>query len=193
MAQDIRDLFKNDEALNEQMPKNHQERFLEKLNKTLPEKKPSRFNWMLVAASIVLLLGFGFSVYKYFNSNNEATIEVVDNNNNQLETKTLGDVSPGLKKVEDYYLASIHLELSKIKYTPETKELFDGYILQLETLDKEYKQLSEELTQSGPTDLTINALIDNLKFRLNLLYRLRGQLKQLNQEDNLGTKDNQII
>jgi hypothetical protein len=95
----------------------------------------------------------------------------------------LGDVSPGLKKVEDYYLASINLELSKIEYTPETKDLFDGYVVQLEELDKEYKRLSVELTQSGPSELTVNALIDNLKFRLNLLYRLRAQLKELNTSE----------
>ena len=34
-----------------------------------------------------------------------------------------------------------------------------------------------------PKELTINALIDNLKFRLNLLYRLRSQLKQFNTSD----------
>ena len=28
-----------------------------------------------------------------------------------------------LKRVEDYYLASINLELSKVKLTPENKEL----------------------------------------------------------------------
>ena len=80
-----------------------------------------------------------------------------------------------LKKVEDYYLASINLELSKMEYTPETKDVFDGYLLQLDELDKEYQRLSAtELTESGPSELTVNALIDNLKFRLNLLYRLRS-------------------
>ena len=56
--------------------------------------------------------------------------------------------------------------------------------MQLDELDKEYKHLSVELTESGPTELTVNALIDNLKFRLNLLYRLRAQLKQLNTSEN---------
>ena len=47
--------------------------------------------------------------------------------------------------------------------------MFDGYLSQLEELNKEYNVLSNELTTSGPTERTINALIDNLKFRLNLL------------------------
>ena len=95
----------------------------------------------------------------------------------------MGDVSPGLKKVEDYYLASINLELSKMTYTPETKELFDGYLIQLNALDKEYQKLSLELTETGPSELTVNALIDNLKLRLNLLYRLREQLQKFNTSD----------
>ncbi len=104
MARDIRELFKDDKVSNEKMPKNHQDRFLEKLEKALPEKRNSKFHWMQIAASAVLLLGLSFGAYHYFQP--EKPIEVAT-------TKTLGDVSPGLKKVEDYYLASINLELSK--------------------------------------------------------------------------------
>ena len=182
MARDIRALFKDDNITNEKMPKNHQERFLDKLDEALPIAKRRTFSWMQIAASVVMLLGLSFGAFKYFKP------QVIDlpttvATTNTMETKTLGDVSPGLKKVEDYYLASINLELSKMKYTPETKELFDGYLAQLDELDKDYKRLSVELTESGPSELTVNALIDNLKFRLNLLYRLRTQLKQLNISD----------
>ncbi len=173
MAKDIRDFFKDDMISHEKIPKNHQTRFLNKLNKALPEQPvKSTINWFGIAASMVVFLGLSFGAYKYFKPH-VASI-------NTMETKTLGDVSPGLKKVEDYYLASIHLELSKMKPTDETKELFDSYLSQLKDLDEEYQRLSLELTESGPSELNVNALIDNLKFRLNLLYRLRTQLKQLN-------------
>lgn len=180
MAQDIRELFKDDLEKPETMPKNHQDRFLKKLDNALPEKKKHTFNWLTIAASVVVFLGLSFGVFKFLKPTVEDPIKVVTNNTNTIETKTLGDISPGLKKVEDYYLATINLELSKIKFTPETKELFDGYIVQLEELDNEYKRLSLELTELGPSELTVNALIDNLKFRLNLLYRLRAQLKEVN-------------
>ncbi|WNH10145.1 hypothetical protein [Thalassobellus suaedae] len=182
MAQDIRDLFKDDKVAFETMPENHQDRFLKKLDEVLPvEPKKHHFNWLGIAASVILFLGLGFGVYSYFQPNIENSSVVVSTQ--AIKTKTLGDVSPGLKKVEDYYLASINLELSKMKYTPETKDVFDGYLLQLRELDEEYKRLSLELTESGPTELTINALIDNLKFRLNLLYRLRSQLKEFNTSE----------
>ncbi|GAA3585956.1 hypothetical protein [Snuella lapsa] len=182
MARDIRELFKEEaRSLKDTMPGNHQERFLEKLNKALPVEKKYSYSWIKVAASIVLFLGAGFGAYNFFITNEDVpVIEVATTTN---PTKTLGDVSPGLKKVEDYYLASINLELSKIKFTDENKELFDGYLAQLGELDKEYRRLSVELTESGPSELTINALIDNLKYRLNLLYRLREQVKDLNNNE----------
>ncbi len=186
MAQDIRELFKNDKITQEEMPENHEARFMQRLDEAFPdESKKSRFGWMRIAASVVLLIGLSFGIFKSFDGqiDNPKKKNTANTNPDIEETKSLGDVSPGLKKVEDYYLASINLELSKIKYTPETKDMFDGYIEQLGELDKEYKRLSVELTASGPSELTINALIDNLKLRLNLLYRLKTQLKDLTPEE----------
>tara|TARA_R110002050_G_scaffold11921_14_gene39638 strand:- start:3608 stop:4192 length:585 start_codon:yes stop_codon:yes gene_type:complete len=184
MAQDIRDLFKEEQkTLQDKMPDNHQVRFLDKLNKALPVRSKSRYNGLRMAASIVLLLGLSYGGYKYFQPSTPITSTSNVAATEPVVTKTLGDVSPGLKKVEDYYLASINLELSKIKYAPETKELFDRYIEQLNFLNNEYRNLSIELTENGPSELTVNALIDNLKYRLNLLYRLREQLQELTASD----------
>ena len=182
MARDIRELFKNDKITNERMPENHQERFLEKLDEASPEAKQSKFSWMRIADSVVVLLGLSLGAFKYFQSEVSGNTQEIANTKT-VDTKSLGDISPGLKKVEDYYLASINSELSKMIYTPETKELFDGYLIQLNELDKEYQKLSLELTESGPSELTVNALIDNLKLRLNLLYRLRSQLQEFNTSD----------
>ena len=182
MAQDIRDLFKNEKLKHEEMPKNHEARFLEKLEIAFPEeRKTTPWRWLNIAASIVLLIGLCFGTFWVLDNEKPAEQTIAEN-----KTKTLGDVSPELKKVEDYYMASINLELSKIKPTPETKAIFDGYLEQLNELNKEYKRLSLELTENGATELTVNALIDNLRYRLNLLYRLRDQIKTLNGADALG-------
>ena len=77
-------------------------------------------------------------------------------------------------------MANINLELSKVKLTPENKEMFDSFIKRFEDLKDEYNALSLELTENGPNEQTINALIGNLKLRLNLLHRLKEQLKTLN-------------
>lgn len=186
MAKDIRELFKNDnQQSNKQMSHGHEARFLDKLDQALPQKKQSNWTFLNIAASIVIILGLGFGGYTFFKQDANP-ITVVDTEqpkpetNTTTKTMTLGDISPDLKKVEDYYVANINLELSKLKLTPENKELFDGYVLRLEELNAEYKSLSTELTDNGPDEHTVNALIQNLKFRLNLMYRLKEQLNQLN-------------
>jgi len=188
MAQDLRHLFeneKNDSQL--KMSEGHEARFLEKLNNALPENTSikKRFSILKVAASIVVLIGLAFSAYKFLQQPKSIENTVVENENQTKEDqlKSLGDISPDFKKVEDYYLANINLELSKIKQTPENKELFDGYLIRLAELNQEYKRLSIELTENGPNELTVSALIDNLKLRLNLLYRLKEQLHDLNASD----------
>ncbi|TNJ43063.1 hypothetical protein KFZ70_11720 [Tamlana fucoidanivorans] len=191
MAQDIRDLFKDDKMSNETMPKNHQNRFQKKLDIALPVSSRTGISWMKVAASVVVFLGLSFGTYRFLSPSQIEPVNV-DNSKKVIATKTLGDISPGLKKVEDYYLASINLELSKMSYTPETKELFDGYLEQIATLDEDYQKLSLELTESGLSELTVNALIDNLKLRLNLLYRLRSQLEQFNVSENINAEKQSI-
>lgn len=181
MAKDIRDLFEADNKLsNGKMPNGHEVRFIDKLETALPEQKASKFNWMSIAASVVVLLGLAFGAFQFFNADRNIGTTVVAVDEPEVKTKTLGDVSPDLKKIEDYYVANINLELSKMKLTPENKELFDSYISQLENLKTEYNNLSLELTTNGPDELTIDALISNLKFRLNLMHRLKNQLNKLN-------------
>lgn len=182
MAQDLRKLFESEnKASQEKMPQGHEARFIKKLDDVLPEETSvkKRFSMLQIAASVVILIGLAFGASQFFQQSSIEGNEIVIDTT-EIQLKSLGDVSPDLKKVEDYYLANINLELSKVKLTPENKELFDGYVIRLGELNQEYKRLSVELTENGPNELTVNALIDNLKLRLNLLYRLKEQLNDLN-------------
>jgi len=179
MGQNLKDLFKNQpEDQTVKMSEGHEARFLEKLNEALPQdKKPNHFGFLNIAASVIVLLGLSYGAFKYFEPINPLVpVEVVKTN----EIKTMGDISPDLKKVEDYYLASINLELSKVKLTPNNKELVDGYIERLKELNEEYDNLTKELNENGPTEETLDALISNLKFRLNLVMRLKEKLQEFN-------------
>ena len=188
MAQDLRNLFEKEQEQSQlKMSDGHEARFLKKLDEALPVETSikKRFSMLQIAASIVVLIGLAFAAYKFFEQPATVKNEVVQNDDTSKDEqlKSLGDISPDLKKVEDYYLANISLELSKVKQTPENKELFDGYVVRLAELNQEYKRLSVELTENGPNELTVSALIDNLKLRLNLLYRLKEQLHDLNTSD----------
>ena len=188
MAKDLKQLFEEDQKLtNDTMEQGHEARFLDKLETALPQRSKPKFYWLNVAASIVIIFGLGYAGYNAFTDKPDIKPEEVvvgsDNKTSKNESdtkqiKTLGDISPDFKKVEDYYVANINLELSKVKITPENKELFDGYIAKLEELNVEYNRLSLELA-NGPDELTVNALINNLKLRLNLMYRLQEQLKRM--------------
>jgi len=181
MAQDIRKLFENEPQVSkDKMPKGHEARFLEKLDDQLPQQpKQSLFTFLNIAASVVILIGLSFGAYQLMGPED---VEIPQQT--VATTSALGGLSPQLKKVEDYYLANINLELSKMTVTPDSKELFDGYLERLEELNKEYSVLDKELTESGPNEQTVNALIDNLKLRLNLLYRLKEKLSELNESNN---------
>jgi hypothetical protein len=182
MAQDLRNLFKEDhQDKHLEMSKGHEDRFLQKLEKELPQKQKGShyFSFLNIAASVIVLLGLSYGAYNYFQSTitSDNPVEVVS-----TDLKSLGDVSPDLKKVEDYYLASINLELSKVQLTTENKELFDGYIERLKELNTEYDKLTVELNENGPNEETLDALIDNLKFRLNLVMRLKEKLQEFNDD-----------
>lgn len=181
MAQDLRNLFKEDpKDQNIKMSEGHEARFLKKLDEALPQKRSSNtFKLFNIAASVIVLLGLSYGAFQVFQSPadpNKPTKVV------EADIKTLGDVSPDLKKVEDYYLASINLELSKVQLTPENKELFDGYVERLKELNDEYDKLTLELNENGPNEETLDALINNLKYRLNLVMRLKEKLQEFNDD-----------
>ena len=52
----------------------------------------------------------------------------------------------------------------------------------LKELNEEYDKLTEELNDNGPNEGTLDALIDNLKFRLNLVLRLKEKLQEFNDD-----------
>lgn len=183
MAQDLKKLFEKDlKSQKAQMSEGHEARFLDKLEEALPEKKRSRrFSFLNIAASVIVLLGLSYVVLQFFQD------PIIDNPDGPQvvqakEVKSMGEFSPELKKVEDYYLASINLELSKVQLTADNKELVDGYIERLKELNDEYNKLTLELNENGPNSITLDALIDNLKFRLNLVMRLKEKLQEFNED-----------
>jgi len=191
MSQDLRDLFREENSENSaKMKVGHEDRFLKKLEKELSANKKPSFLILKVAASVAVLLGVGLY---FMNRDTTDTIEknVVNTENPIKEIKkfSLSDLSPDLKKVEEYYVSTINFELSKLELTKDNKGLVDSYLDQLSELDEEYDTLNVELNEIGPNDQTINALIKNLQLRLQLLHKLKSKLIELksseNEQDNI--------
>lgn len=194
MEQDLREMFekKKEEELYT-IRNGHEERFLKKLQDSMPNEKKLTKVWLKIAASIVVILSVGFG-YMYLSGNNGVDTTIV--NSDAVDDKqtefTFGDLSPDLKKVENYYVANINIELSKLEVSPDTKDLIDSFMEQLNNLNLEYNALNEELKELGPNDQTITALVENLQLRLQLLQKLKRKLNELKSSKNEQIKENSI-
>ena len=138
------------------MKKGHEERFLSKLEQEIPEvivaKKSKGMFWLKIAASIVVLLGLG----AYFlgsnvpvDPNTNGQVVGTDSDETEIQTISLGDLSPDLQKIESYYLTNINLELSELEFSEENKVIIHSFMDQLVQLDEEYKALNKELNSVG--------------------------------------------
>lgn len=194
MAQDIRDLFRGEEdpTTGEKLNKGHQKRFEARLSKELPARKAGAgYFYLRIAAIFIVALGIGLF---YFNSPEKESVEneivTTPTEENIEETLTpekqfqLSDISPEFKKIENYYMAGINMELAKLEVNNDNKALIDAFMLEMEELDKEYQRLNAELNESGPNEQTIEAMIANLQLRMDLLRKLKTKLKELKQSKN---------
>ena len=193
MSQDLRKLFDKEREHKYRMKEGHEERFMELLDESLPVQK-SRFfrNWS-IAASVVILLGLGIYFITTTDSSPVQTT-VVDKGDTEGEDAgiSLGDLSPDLKKLENYYVANINLAISELQVSPENKALVDSFMSRLAELNVEYENLNKELNEIGPNDQTIAALIRNLQLRLDLLYKLKDKLNEFKSSKNGQVTSNNV-
>ena len=183
MPKDIRNLVNDFQQKSVELSDNHESKFLKKLQEELPKRKKS-YAWLYAAASVIVLLGLGLKFYTNVNpvdpkpvTNPDAT-QVVD----------LGDISPEMQKIENYYLTAINYEIASLEVTPENKALLDEYFERISKLDADYKRLNQKLQKEGVNNETINALITNLQLRLQLLIQLKDQVNDLQSKQSKNEK-----
>lgn len=195
MSQDLREMFKNnDSEVSESMKDGHKQRFLKRMEEDLPVTKKRLFPLFTIAATFIILIGLGTFIYLKLNVAHSVETTVVEKGSRLQGEKgiSLGDLSPDLKKVEDYYMVNINLELSQLKISDRNKALIDSFMERLEDLNVEYKKLNIELNEIGPNDQTITALIKNLQLRLQLLHKLRDKLQELKKMSSEAGENDQV-
>ncbi|MGY5849791.1 hypothetical protein [Salegentibacter sp. F14] len=192
MEQDIREMFKNEAPHTpEKLPKGHKKRFEARLDETFPEssKHNQLYFFMKIAAVLVVALAIGFYLLQ---PNGLTSQPVVETDSEELEEEStfetpqekqfqLSEVSPEFKKIENFYLASLNMELAKIDINDDNRDLINSFMEQLADLDEEYQRLNLEISKNGPNEQSIDAMIGNLQLRLELLYKLKNKLKEINQ------------
>ena len=139
----------------------HFERFENKLKASKKSDKLS-WKWLSVAASILLMIGFGLGKMQQ-----KATID-------------LADISPKMEEVQGYFVAAIHQKTNLLerKRNPENELIIKQALTQLENLENEYQQLLKELNKQGNQEKIINFMIENYQLRLEIL---ESMLKKINQ------------
>ncbi len=170
MPKDIREILKeaqNSKELNEK----HRQRFEQRLQQLRTPKKKNYF-FLKMAVSIVVLLSVGY--FSLVNKPIGVEQQIVE-----PKITNLSSISPEMKQIENYYLTAINYEMASIEQTPKNKVVLDKYLEKIAELTNQYKQLTIDLTQKEINEKTINALIDNLQLRLQILLELKDTINEM--------------
>ncbi|WP_343486730.1 hypothetical protein [Allomuricauda sp. d1] len=138
----------------------HQERFLEKLNRSkgvvgIQRKKTSWWKPLSIAASIALLCMLGLQLF-----NEKPTID-----------EQVVEIAPEVSETQFYFASLIEEQVQELKNakSPETAQLVDDALLQLTKLENDYKKLEQDLVNGGNSKIILNAMIINFQTRIDLL------------------------
>ncbi|MGB5323777.1 hypothetical protein [Lutimonas sp.] len=176
MKVDIKEKLKK-EKMERELSNDHRSVFEKKLQKELHSSSGGTFQYLMIAASVVLLFTMGYLLTFTQDSPSE-----------KIQTPSakvsLEEFSPELKKIETYYLTAINLELANLEVTDANKLVLQEYFRKMNTLTNEYKLQSEQLQINKIDEELINNLIDNLQMRLQLMIELKNELKKLKSKEN---------
>jgi hypothetical protein len=174
----IHNLFKSLEGTFDvqETPVGHQKRFLEKLD--AHEQPTKAKNWwkpLSIAASILVIIGIGFSILS----------------TPAIEAAELASVSPEMEQTQTFFTTTINKELQTLKNfdAPETKALVDDALKQMEVLEIQYEKLKIDLVESGNDKRVIYAMIANFQSRIELLEQVITTIEEVK---NLNNTKNEI-
>ncbi|MEM9000085.1 MAG: hypothetical protein AAGB24_07455 [Bacteroidota bacterium] len=148
----------------------HQERFLEKLNRSnrvipLKQKKTNWWKILSIAASIALLFALGI---QWFNTPTTIKEQVVE-------------IAPEVSETEFYFASLIEEQVQELQNakSPETAKLVDDTLLQLNRLEADYNKLEQELVNGGNSKIILNAMIINFQTRIDLLREVLTNIDEI--------------
>ncbi len=153
----------------------HQDRFLKKIQGnqgviSIKKKKNTWWKPLSIAASILLLVGFGFS---YLNQPGSIDEQVAK-------------ISPEVSQTEFYFANLIDEQVKQLKSesTPETKKIIDDTMSQLKKLDTNYKSLEKDLINGGNSKMILSAMINNFQTRIDLLQNVLNKVENIKKLKN---------
>lgn len=148
----------------------HRERFLEKLNSkndlaSIHKRRKSLWKPLSIAASLVILLTIGLSMYHFTPSVEEQVAEI----------------SPEVSQMEVYFASLIEEQIKQLEgeNTPEAKKLIEDTMEQLKRLETDYTKLEQELLAGGNSKFLLSAMITNFQTRIDLLQDVMNKIETI--------------
>lgn len=165
MKRDIRTLFNEEEDLQQQLPENHRNEFIEKL-KANQTKKHSNFIWLKVAATVILALSISYAVVQ-----------------TQFQSSKPGPIVSQIEVIESEYLKDIETEWQNFLTLADDEVLVERFRRKLNDLDSDYKSISADFKNDTNNIQVIEDLVENLQTRLSLLKDIQKHINILNQKN----------
>lgn len=133
---------------------------LDKKNK----KKPTKYQWLSIAALLVVSLGI---YYAYTQNNGEIVV---------------ADVSPDYGKKEVHFSSLIEEKRDSLAlYSKENPDLFKKFVADLKKLDENYQRLKKELQTSPNPQAVVSEMMKNLEIQADILSQQLSIINQVNQ------------
>lgn len=148
----------------------HELRFLERLNAdkgvvALPKKERNFWKPLSIAASIALVCVLG---YQFLNTPNSIEEKVVE-------------IAPEAQQTAFYFTSLIDEQVAELQEakSAETAKLVEDTMLQLQKLEKDYKELEQELINGGNSKYILNAMIINFETRIALVKEVLENIEHI--------------
>lgn len=166
-----------------------------RIRTSAPIKKPAKeikmvpFNLVIkIAAAFLLLIGIG-SILLYNNINQPTEqIQIVEEKIEETPVPfSMGNISPELAEIEDYYFSQVSHKLSEL----DQMDLDPEALEEVNYLNKEFAELQNEFSTSADDDKIIEAMIENYRLRLDILENILHNMNQTEKvfDDEKDTED----
>ena len=172
MEKDLDKLFENLKGSfdTEEPAMEHQKRFLNRLETAkgvthISGKRKTLLPPMSIAASIVVLIAVGFGLYT----------------NSPSVDEQVADISPEVGNTQYYFASLIEEQVKELQQesNPETQQIIDDTMSQLQRLEVDYKSLEKNLLDGGNSKILLSAMITNFQTRIDLLKEVLNKIETI--------------
>lgn len=144
-----------------------------------------RYSTLRIAAVILILVGSAWGVWKLASQQGQGV------RTEDAFALDLKQINPELAEAESYYTALISQKRKEIEnYSLDDPELSAIFKNDLKELNEMYEQLKDELKGTPTQEQIMDAMIQNLQMRINVLNRQLEILKKLQSQDT-NTQNNE--